>query len=49
MKMIITSMMLPATIYGLPKTFCLIVYSIATYYYNLASFLSELLDPVMPN
>ena len=51
----------PATIYGLPKTHKLlsndfedlsfhpIVYSIATYNYNLAKFLSELLDPVIPN
>ena len=51
----------PATIYGLPKTHKLlsndfqdlsfrpIVSSIATYNYNLAKFLSELLDPVIPN
>ena len=51
----------PATIYGLPKTHKLlsndfedlsfhpIVYSIARYNYNLAKFLSELVDPVIPN
>ena len=51
----------PATIYGLPKTHKLlsndlqdlyfrpIVSSIATYNYNLAKFLSELLNPVIPN
>ena len=51
----------PATIYGLPKTHKLlsndfqdlsfrpIVSSIATYNFNLAKFLSELLDPVIPN
>ena len=51
----------PATIYGLPKTHKLLskdfqdlsfrptASSIATYIYNLAKFLSELLDPVIPN
>ena len=49
----------PATIYGLPKTikmlfdsddFCLrpIISSIDTYNYNLAKFLTELLDPLIP-
>ena len=49
-----------ATIYGIPKTykmlfdsddFCLrpIFSSIGTYNYNLAKFLTELLDPVIPN
>ena len=48
----------PATIYGLPKTHKLlsndfqgrpIVPSITAYNYNLAKFLSELADPVIPN
>ena len=60
-KKIYSSGSKPATIYGLPKThkllskdlpdlyFCPIVSSTATYNYNLAKFLSELLNPVIPN
>ena len=52
---------MPSTIYGLPKTrkllsndfqdlpFRSVVSSFATYNYDLAKFLSELLDPVIPN
>ena len=50
----------PATIYGLPKTRKMlfdsedsslrpIISSIGTYNYDLAKFLTELLDPVIPN